>query len=259
MIVYFSGTGNSRYCAEFLADKLEDRITNAAEYIKNGNSAELASDRSWVFVCPTYAWRIPRVFSEFIRNGAFKGSDRAYFVMTCGSGIGKAGEKLESLCKTVKLRYMGVFRVVMPENYIAMFSAPDQDEAVRIVRKAEPGLGEAAEIIRRGENFPRERTGLFGGVKTGFANDIFYRGFISADKFFVRESCVSCGKCEKNCPLGNIELKNGKPVWGKECTHCMACICGCPAEAIEYGRHSRGKRRYMCGEYKQSGEVSTAG
>ena len=27
---------------------------------------------------------------------------------------------------------------------------------------------------------------------------------------------------------------------------CMACICGCPAEAIEYGKKSRGKPRYQC-------------
>ena len=39
-------------------------------------------------------------------------------------------------------------------------------------------------------------------------------------------------------------MKNKKPVWEKHCTHCMACICYCPAEAIEYGRKSVGKPRY---------------
>ena len=33
-------------------------------------------------------------------------------------------------------------------------------------------------------------------------------------------------------------------VWGSDCTHCMACICDCPAEAIEYGKKSVGKPRY---------------
>ena len=45
--------------------------------------------------------------------------------------------------------------------------------------------------------------------------------------------------------MNNIRLENGKPVWGKECTHCMACICYCPAEAIEYGKKSFGKPRYQ--------------
>lgn len=44
--------------------------------------------------------------------------------------------------------------------------------------------------------------------------------------------------------LNNIRLENGKPVWGKNCTHCMACICYCPKEAIEYGEKSKGKPRY---------------
>ena len=40
----------------------------------------------------------------------------------------------------------------------------------------------------------------------------------------------------------NIKIQNGKPVWGKDCTHCMACICHCPTEAIEYGKKSVGSR-----------------
>jgi len=50
----------------------------------------------------------------------------------------------------------------------------------------------------------------------------------------------------KECPLNNIHLKENKPVWDKECTHCMACICKCPTEAIEYGKNSVGKVRYQC-------------
>ncbi len=39
-------------------------------------------------------------------------------------------------------------------------------------------------------------------------------------------------------------IQNGKPVWGGNCAHCMACICRCGAEAIEYGKKSLGKPRY---------------
>ena len=56
--------------------------------------------------------------------------------------------------------------------------------------------------------------------------------------------CIGCGKCVELCSLNNIHLENCKPVWGKNCTHCMACICYCPKEAIEYGKKSRGKPRY---------------
>ncbi|AVQ95642.1 4Fe-4S dicluster domain-containing protein [Ethanoligenens harbinense] len=39
-------------------------------------------------------------------------------------------------------------------------------------------------------------------------------------------------------------LENRRPRWGKNCTHCMACIGACPVGAIEYKNHSKGKRRY---------------
>lgn len=60
----------------------------------------------------------------------------------------------------------------------------------------------------------------------------------------VSDACVGCGQCASKCPLNNIELRNGKPEWGKQCTHCMACISYCPAKAIEYGKRSVGKPRY---------------
>ena len=56
--------------------------------------------------------------------------------------------------------------------------------------------------------------------------------------------CIGCGQCAKRCPMNNVTLKDGKPVWGKACTHCMACICYCPVSAIEYGKKSVGQPRY---------------
>ena len=45
---------------------------------------------------------------------------------------------------------------------------------------------------------------------------------------------------------GGMLIKDGKPVWNGKCVHCMACICSCPTEAIEYGSKSKGQPRYTC-------------
>ena len=71
MVIYFSGTGNSRYAAKLIAHELGDELVDAAEYIKGGRSAGLSSQRPWVFVSPTYGWRIPRIFEAFIRDSGF--------------------------------------------------------------------------------------------------------------------------------------------------------------------------------------------
>ncbi len=250
MIVYFSGTGNSRYCAEILADKLNDKAIDSFHFIKDGIQAELLSAKPWVFVAPVYAWRMPHIFSDFLKSSCFQGCDEAYFLLTCGSDIGDAGSYAKELCGNIGLRFMGMMPIVMPENYIAMFSAPGEDESREIVAKALPALEKAAGFIAKAEPFSEKKISAVDRKKSGVINSLFYKRYIKAKSFYAKDSCTGCGKCEKLCVLNNIKIENGKPVWGGNCTHCMACICYCPVEAIEYGRISKGKRRYQGPVYK---------
>lgn len=249
MIVYFTGTGNSRYCARLLADQLDDECIDSFHFIRDGIAAELISGKPWVFVAPTYGWQLPRVFVDFIRSGFFQDSQDAYFVMSCGSEIGNAGSKNKALCAEKGFHYRGTLQAVMPENYIALFDVPEKVEALEIVAAARTVLEHGAACIREGRDFPVYKAGAADKLKSSIVNDVFYKFFIKAKAFTATDACVGCGKCEKACPLGNIQMKDGKPVWGNRCTHCMACICGCPSEAIEYGKASRGKPRYRCPEY----------
>lgn len=250
MIVYFSGTGNSRYTAQFLAEKLQEQMVDAGAWIKGGKRASLRSEKPWIFVSPTYGWRIPRVLEAWIRAGDFRGCRDAYFVMTCGDGIGAAPEKNRKLCGQKAFSYLGTAKVVMPENYLAMFSVPGEAEAAEIRRHAKETMDGLVEKIRKKDMLPEPNPGLVGHLCTSFVNPLFYRFCIKARPFHVEGNCVSCGACVEACPLNNIRLVDGKPQWGKACTHCMACICGCPTEAIEYGSRSKGKTRYRCPAYK---------
>ena len=246
MIIYFSGTGNSRFAAEYLAKQLGDDLLNAGERLKTRARDTLCSQRPWVIVLPIYAWRMANVMARYLRSAELTGNRDAYFVLTCGGEIGDAGKYAARLCEEIGLRCMGVLEVVMPENYIAMFRAPDGEKARSIVAKAKPVLEQGGELIRQGKPFPAPRVSLLDKLKSGPVNEGFYRFYVKADAFFATDACTGCGSCEQVCPLNNIQLKDGKPVWGGDCTHCMACICGCPAEAIEYGKRSRGKPRYQC-------------
>ena len=246
MVIYFSGTGNSRFAAEFLAKQLGDELLDAGRRMKTGERDTLHSDAPWVIAAPIYAWRMAKVMTEYLRSAQLTGSRDAYFVLTCGSDIGDAGAYAEKLCEEIGLHYMGVLEVVMPENYIAMFNAPSDEKARRIVAKAKPVLEQGGALIRQRKPFPDHKGGILGRWKSGPINEGFYKFYVKADGFYATEDCTGCGLCEKACPLNNIQLKDGKPIWGKNCTHCMACICGCPAKAIEYGKRSRGKPRYQC-------------
>ena len=178
MIVYYTGTGNSRYVAQRFAAALGDDLITANEYIKNDTPAALHSDRPWVFVSPTYGWQIPHIFADFLRRGSFTGSREAYFVMTCGTEIGNAGSRIAALCADIGLSYRGVLEVVMPENYVAMFYVPGAEESAQIIAAAQPSIDRGIACVQRGEPFPAPKVSLIDRFKTHPVNGIFYKFFV---------------------------------------------------------------------------------
>ena len=271
MILYFTGTGNSRYVAKQLAELTgDDDLRDMTAAIKAGEKGDFHSEKSgkpFVFVTPTYAWRIPRIVSDFISRSRFSGRPPAYFVLTCGSSIGSAGKYARRLCEAAGLEYRGCAGIKMPENYIALFNAPDEETGDRLVRAAGRALKPVAAAIAAGRKL-ESRSSIAGAIESSLVNDVFYKFVISAEGFRTTEACTGCGLCAEVCPLNNISIKDepaapaepaaepaapagaaagarrARPVWGDECTHCMACICRCPQEAIEYKNISVGKRRY---------------
>ncbi len=80
---------------------------------------------------------------------------------------------------------------------------------------------------------------------SGPVKPIFYACFVKSSVFTVSQACTGCGQCVcRPLSTNSITLRDARPVWGKGCTHCMACICYCPTSAIEYGKKSLGKPRY---------------
>lgn len=244
MILSFSGTGNSRYCAQFLADSLGDQHLDIAPFLRDGVAAQLHSDQPWVLVAPTYSWQLPKVVADFFRAAHLSGSRAVYFVMTCGGEIGAAPEKNRALCLEKGLLYCGTLPVVMPDNYLVLFRPPLPEQALPIIQAAKPVLEKGAGRILRREDFPWPKIGRIDRFKSGVVNTLFNRYQIKTKPFTVQDACICCGQCERACPLGNVQLIDGKPVWGNRCTHCMGCISICPVQAIDYGKSTRGKPRY---------------
>ena len=244
MILYFSGTGNSKYVAKRIADALGDEIVNLNDRIKASDSSSIETGERVIIVTPTYAWRIPRVVRDWLLKTELHGAKNVWFVMTCGSEIGNADKYNRELCAEKAISCMGTAQIVMPENYIAMFKAPQADEARKIVAQAEPSIDRAIAAIQRNQPFAPTRNNLYDRFMSGLVNPIFYKFFVKANAFTVSDACIGCGQCARRCPMNNVTLKDGKPVWGRNCTHCMACICYCPVSAIEYGKKSIGQPRY---------------
>ena len=74
---------------------------------------------------------------------------------------------------------------------------------------------------------------------SGPVNPIFYAVCVKAGPFTASDACTGCGQCVRRCPTNNIVLREGKPVWGKDCTPLawLAFSCYClvqrPSNAAE--------------------------
>ena len=52
--------------------------------------------------------------------------------------------------------------------------------------------------------------------------------------FVINDTCVGCGACESQCPVGAISMGDGKmEIDPNTCINCGSCAGCCPVGAIE--------------------------
>ena len=66
MILFFTGTGNSRYIAEKIAKKTCDDMICINDRIKQNDTSSIRVSGDLSIVTPTYAWRIPNLLKEWL-------------------------------------------------------------------------------------------------------------------------------------------------------------------------------------------------
>ena len=101
MIIYFSGTGNSRHVALTLGQELRDSsvVELTGDFLRFPELLRLESGEGqrviWVF--PTYSWGVPPVMVDVIKKIKIDGGEWAdhYLVTTCGDDIGKCHQRAE--------------------------------------------------------------------------------------------------------------------------------------------------------------------
>lgn len=137
VVIYFTGTGNSRYLAKLAAQKMDDSLVSANALIKENKTGDFYSDSPYVFVCPTYSWQIPQILKNSLTAAVFPAILDAILLWIARMILAMLQKPLRQLCKRKGFQYRGVREIVMPENYIAVFSAPSEAEEKKIISAAE--------------------------------------------------------------------------------------------------------------------------
>lgn len=249
MILYFSGTGNSKYVAKAIASKLGDEAYSMNSDIREARKKEYESKTPWVIVFPIYLSTIPRIVLDYLQRVKLSGAKEMYFVGTCASEVGATANATMALCKEKQMIHKGVAKVVMPQNYIALFKMTEPEEIKRRQENALATVDQIVQTIQKGETLTIGPVSKLEYAAVRVVEKMYNGPFTKTKKFYATDACVGCSLCERACPMQKIHMIDGKPKWDGSCIHCMSCINQCPKQAIEYGKKTIGKQRYVCKEY----------
>ncbi len=256
MIFYFSGTGNTRWAAERLAEVTGERLLFIPEELKKGaNDYELQEGERLGFCFPVHGWQPPRIVRRFIRQSTFhlSPSTFVYALVTCGDSIGRTMEILNKELAPKGLQAQSLFSLVMPESYVClpfMYTDSPEREKEKITKATDNLKHYATMIVERKRGEVHTVRGVTPWTFSHVIGAYFNAKMISDKKFTVdNDLCIHCGRCQKACPTGDILMNNGLPSWQHDgsCTNCLACYHHCPQHAINYGKITLQRGQYYFG------------
>ncbi len=255
MILYLSGTGNTKWAAKSLANALGEQIIDIAKI--NASNFEFAEKGNGIIgICfPVHGWRPPNLLVDFVKKMriAKQSFRNTYIFLLCteGDNTGRAMPYLEHLLSLRGITVNAYYDVRMPNTYVGLpfMDVDSKDVEEMKLKKAQERISEIYNKIKeRTETYnivfegkwPKTDTLLLGAV---------FNNLLVTDKFFnVNEKeCARCGKCAAVCPVENIKWNKGQiPIWkhNKKCMTCFACYHNCSKHAIQYGLATHGKGQY---------------
>ena len=248
MIFYFSGTGNTKWMAQQLAQATGEQLLYIPDELRKGKLQYTLQEGERLGFCfPTHVWQPPRIVRTFIRNASFilPPSSYVYAATTCGDNMGHAMRILDKELGKKGMKTDARFAVVMPESNVC-FSFLHLDTPEKVQQKktaARKTVAHISEVVKNRQvgveelvkgAIPYTYTYVIGG---------YYNKHLITDKHFWvdEEACIQCGLCAKLCPVDDIE--GLPPHWKHDgsCTNCLACYHHCPQHAIHWGKMQRGQ------------------
>jgi len=245
-IFYFSGTGNAKQIALWVAECAEEKgIVSEICNISTVKSLEIFDkEATIVIISPIHGFSYPKITFDFIKKMP-KGNNQVVLMATrAGMRIGNyvtpgltgiAFFVSKILLKSKGYRIIGQIPFDMPSNWFFLHPALSQKTVDIIFEKNRFRVKNHTEkLFSNNPNFLSRRDLaqdiLISPVSLGYS---LIGKYVLAKSFYASTKCTNCNLCVNNCPAKAIKTVNGKPFWTFRCESCMKCMTDCPAKAIE--------------------------
>lgn len=237
-IMYFSGSGNTKYIADRLKSKLEDigfsvKANSIEEKISFNDDIDLI-----VIGGPIYAGNVPeKLIKWLLRNVPNTINKTKAIVYSTSAGLINANgvDSLASKLEKKGYEVIGKETYVMPKNfYFGKYKRNTEEEIEVMFTNVESQIDV---LVKNIENNNIEK--INNNNKSIVSKDILAEVFSIMAKFMGKsfstsDMCNGCGLCAKQCPQNNIIIKNKVVKFKNKCMMCTRCIHSCPNNAIRY-------------------------
>ncbi len=238
-VFYFSGTGNTKYVCEKAGEYLKKSFkTEFYDITENIKFKDIIKDSHYIMIAyPIYGSAPPIPVCEFVYRYRFLWNNKKFIILITqyffsGDGAASIGRTIEKFGGHIKFAE----HINMPNNLsdFKIFKIKNGDEINYTILKANKKIKKFTQKIienkdfKRGFNFFSHIIGYYSQRKWWRKTEKERRDALKIDY----SKCILCKKCIKDCPVGNIEIKNNIPVPKNKCVFCYRCVNNCPKQAI---------------------------
>lgn len=232
--IYFSGSGNSRYCINrFMEQLIADKPTS----IEKAGVMDIIENHDWlVLAYPTYYSCLPPILEAFIseHKDSFK-NKKIFLIATMGLFSGDGTGCAARLLKQYGAEIIGGLHLKMPDCISDVrLLKHSAEENTKIIKAAEHKVNQVVKLLKEGEPTQEGLSklshllGLF-GQRLWFKHSLVKH---ASDIKIDHKKCIQCLRCVQYCPKQNLQLKDHKIQAFDQCTMCYRCINLCPKQAI---------------------------
>lgn len=230
MIYYFSATGNSLAMARKIGEQTGDETLS----ITRVKDKELKDDVIGI-VFPVYYGDVPVNVQDFVRTHTFPKDAYIYAVATCGSSWGNCFITLADLLarQGCRLHYCAVCPMIANSTICMKSHVPYKWENLNAEDLEAKDIADDVKSRRVDLSLarPPRLSRIFSALMGSGLFTPFFRWYFNIHIDPAR--CKKCGECVRLCPVQNITMGERSAVMGRNCISCLACLHGCPYQAIK--------------------------
>jgi len=255
-IFFFSGTGNSWWCAEKMSETFRkaghDATARSIEQLSKEQTAYLVQTSDLVGLgYPIYGSDLPQPMKDFISGTlpvAEAPGKNAFVFCTQLIFSGDGGRVFEKELTARGYITRWSVHINMPNNVcVSVLPLPyttDQERIDRRLKKVERRITSFVDTVTSGKSFNQGK-GWFPTFLGCMQRKPFRKYFprLRDDISIDPERCTLCNRCVNICLADNLVRERDTIRTNGRCILCLRCYNFCPVQAVQYmGRPHKARR-----------------